>query len=127
MLALKRLPATRIVATPSALDGASWPAEARTFRLAPDELLIIPPVEAPALDDPYAIIIADSSYAGVWLPEAEALELLAIHCEWELPVQRPAFAQGAVAGIPTKLWFEAGQVLLMVPAPYIADFEERLV
>ena len=37
-----------------------------------------------------------------------------------------AFAQGAVAGIATKLWFEAGRVLLIVPAPLIADFEERM-
>ena len=123
---LKRLPATRIVATPAALDAAEWPDDTLALRFAPDELLVTPPVANLALDDPHAIIIADSGYAGVWLPEAEALAFLERACEWELPPQRPAFAQGAVAGIATKLWFEAGRVLLIVPAPLIADFEERM-
>lgn len=124
---LKRLPATRIVATPAALDAASWPANARIFRFAPDELLVTPPVDNPGLDDPHAIVIADSSYAGVWLPKVEALAFLEQACEWELPAARPAFAQGSVAGIPTKLWFEADQVLFIIPAPYIVDFEERMI
>ena len=123
---LKRLPATRIVATPAALDAAEWPDDTLALRFAPDELLVTPPVANPALDDPHAIIIADSGYAGVWLPEAEALAFLEHACEWELPTQRPAFAQGAVTGIAAKLWFEAGRVLLIVPAPLIADFEERM-
>ena len=123
---LKRLPATRIVATPAALDAAEWPDDTLALRLAPDELLVTPPIANPALDDPHAIIIADSGYAGVWLPEAEALAFLERACEWELPTQRPAFTQGAVVGIATKLWFEAGRVLLIVPAPLIADFEERM-
>ncbi|MCB9108888.1 MAG: hypothetical protein H6633_32280 [Anaerolineales bacterium] len=123
---LKRLPATRIVATPAALDAAEWPDDTLALRFAPDELLVTPPVANLALDDPHAIIIADSGYAGVWLPEAEALAFLEHACEWELPTQRPAFAQGAVAGIAAKLWFEAGRVLLIVPAPLIADFEERM-
>jgi hypothetical protein len=43
-----------------------------------------------------------------------------------VPNGRPAFAQGAVAGIPTKLWLEDDQVLFIVPAPYAADFAERM-
>ena len=123
---LKRLPATRIVATPAALDAINWPADRHVFRFAPDELLVTPPVANPVLDDQHAIVVTDSSYAGVWLPAAEALTFLEQACEWELPVTRPAFAQGAVAGIPTKLWFEADQILFIIPAPYIVDFEERM-
>jgi hypothetical protein len=123
---LKRLPATRIVASPTALDAAQWPAESLVLRLAPDELLIIPALAQVTLADPHAIIIAEGGYAGVWLPAADALDFLERACEWEIPAQRPAFAQGAVAGIPAKLWLEAERVLIITPAPYAAEFEERM-
>ena len=55
----------------------------------------------------------------------EALAFLERACEWALPQQRPAFAQGAVAGVPVKLWLEGDQVLFVVPSPYVHDFEER--
>lgn len=126
MPALNRLPATRIVASPAALDAATWPAECLTLRFAPDELWVSPPVENPALSDPHAIIIADSGFAGVWLAAPAALDFLERACEWELPGERPAFAQGAVAGIPAKLWLEPDRVLFIVPAPYAAEFEERM-
>src|SRR5262245_24769423 len=89
VLALNRLPATRIVATPSALDSAAWPAESRVFRIAADEVLVSPPVETLSLDDPHAIVVADSGFAGAWLPMTEALPLLERTCEWELPAARP--------------------------------------
>ena len=123
---IKRLPATRIVALPAALDAADWPNEALVLRFAPDEVLVSPPLAEVSLDDPHAIIIADSSYAVVWLEAAEALEFLDHTCAWELPPKRPAFAQGAVAGIPAKLWLEPDRILFIVPAPFAAEFEERL-
>jgi hypothetical protein len=43
-----------------------------------------------------------------------------------LPTARPAFAQGAVANIPLKLWFEHDRVLFIVQSPFAADFEERM-
>jgi len=42
-----------------------------------------------------------------------ALDFLERSCEWELPRARPAFAQGMVAGLPLKLWFEPERVLLI--------------
>ena len=39
----------------------------------------------------------------------------------------PAFAQGAVADIPVKLWFEDDEVLIITPAPLAADLAERLL
>ena len=43
-----------------------------------------------------------------------------------LIVARPAFAQGAVAHVATKLWFEENRVLIVVPSPMAPDFEEHL-
>ncbi|MBM4425204.1 MAG: hypothetical protein FJ030_17800 [Chloroflexi bacterium] len=126
MLALNRIHATRIVATPSALDSAQWPDDRLVFRIAADEALITPPMANAVVSDPYAIVVADSGFAGAWLPMEEALPLLEHACEWELPRERPAFAQGSVAGIPAKLWIEKDRVLLIVPAPFVADFEERM-
>lgn len=126
MPALNRLDATRIVATADALNSAAWPAGTLALRFAPDEVLVMPPIATVELNDPHAIVFADGGYAGVWLPAADALDFLERTCEWELPHARPAFAQGAVADIPTKLWLEEERVLFVVPAPYAADFEERL-
>ena len=126
MPALNRLPATRIVAASSALDSAKWPAGALVLRIAADEVLVMPPIPAIELSDPHAIIAPEGGFAGAWMPVEEALMLLERHCEWELPGGRPAFAQGMVAGIPAKLWFENDRVLFLAPAPFVSDFEERM-
>jgi hypothetical protein len=135
--ALESLIATRIVATPAALDGAisgaQWSAGSLPLRTAPDEILIIHTSstsirlsEAHPLADPHAIIVPEGSFLGTWLPLAEALVFLERACAWELPAARPAFAQGAVANVPVKLWFERDRVLFVVQSPFAADFEERL-
>jgi hypothetical protein len=123
--ALSRLSAARIVASAQALDSAPWPEGTQVLRIAQDEVLAIPDPGNVQLSDPDAIVEADPGFAGVWWPSAEALEFLSRTCEWELPARRPAFAQGAVAGIPAKIWFEPERVLIIVPAPYAFDFEER--
>ncbi len=125
MLNVTRMAATHIVATPAALDEATWAPETLVLRLAADEALILPPVEEVSLADPHAIVVPDSGYAGAWMAADEALAFLERTCEWEVPSQRPAFAQGAVAGIATKLWLETERVLFLVPAPFVNDFAER--
>lgn len=127
MLALNRIKGTRIVATPAALDTARWPADALALRLAADEMFVTATVSASAVADPHAIVAPDGGFVGAWLPLAEALDLLERTCEWELPHARPAFAQGMVAGLPVKLWFEAERVLFVVAAPYATDLAERMV
>jgi hypothetical protein len=117
---------THIVAAPSALDAAAWPPDARVLRVAGDEMLVIPPPAELTLDDPYAIVVEESGFVGIWLPMNEATALLECACEWEPPTVRPAFAQGMVAGVPAKVWFESERVLFLVPAPYAQDFRERL-
>lgn len=125
MLALNRLSATRVVATPEALNAAQWPDGSLALRIAQDEVLVLPQVEEPSVNDAHAIVVKDSGFAGAWLSKAEAEALLERTCDWELPKARPALAQGAIAGIPAKVWLEEERVLIVVPAPYIHDFEER--
>ena len=120
----QRIPGTRIVATPAVLDAATWPAGALALRIAPDEVFVTGTVAADAVADPYAIVVADAGFAGTWLEMAQGLDFLERHCEWRLPDQRPAFAQGMVAGLPMKLWFEPDRVLLLVPAPYLSELAE---
>ncbi len=123
---MERLAATRISASPSALDAVIWPAGAIVLRTAPDEVIVTAVVAASAIDDPHAIVEAETSLCAVWMTMPAALAYLARECAWELPAARPAFAQGAVAGLPVKLWFEHDRVLFLVPGPFAADFAERL-
>ncbi|MGB1253929.1 MAG: hypothetical protein ACPG8W_25190 [Candidatus Promineifilaceae bacterium] len=122
---IDRMGATRIVSTPAALDAMTTPDDVIVLRVASDEAFIFPPT-AITLDDAWAIVKQDSSLAGVWMSADESLYLLERLCEWELPAERPAFAQGMVAGIPAKLWFEVDRTLLLVPAPYAAEMEGRI-
>ncbi len=124
---LDRLEATRIVAAPAALDAGDWPENAIVLRTAPDEVLLLGVVNEDAVSDPHAILIADTSFVGVWLDHDVAIERLSRTCEWRLPSERPAFAQGAVADLPLKLWLEADRVLIIAPAPYATDLVERVL
>ena len=129
MPALKRIAGTRIVARPAALDAADIPQSSLALRFAPDELFVTPPLQdetAVTAHDPHAIVIAEGGFAGTWLDAGEAYDFLQRNCEWELSNGRPTFAQGAVAGIPTKLWLETDRVLFIVPAPYAVEFAQRM-
>jgi hypothetical protein len=118
---------TRIVATPAALDGTKWTDDALALRIAPDELLLTNTTGREIKNaDRHAIVTNDNGFCGAWVRAGEALEFLQQTCEWELPHERPAFAQGAVAGLPVKLWLENERVLFLVPAAYAADLEERM-
>lgn len=126
MHALETLTATRIAATPAALDTARWPARAIVLRTAPDEAIVLASVELSSISDAHAIVAAETALCGVWIAADVALALLERECDWEPPAARPAFAQGAVAGLPLKLWFERDRVLFVVPAPFATDFAERM-
>jgi hypothetical protein len=106
------------------LDAIVW-GDAIVLRVAPDEALALTSV-APEISDPHAIVRLDAGYAGLWLTTDEASAFLSRCCEWEPPTGRPAIAQGAVAGLPVKLWFEQNRVLVLVPANYAIDLEERI-
>ena len=120
------LPAFRAVAKPAALDSANVGSGMIALRIAPDELLLIGEGHVDVGEDPDALVIADSGWAGVWMPAATAARFLRGACEWELPENRPAFAQGMVAHLAAKLWFEPDRTLIVVPRPMAAELAERL-
>lgn len=126
MRALNRLSATRVVALPGAIDAAVWPAGALALRIAADEVLVTAVVDSASVADPHAIVERETGVMGIWIDAARALDLLERECDWELPSERPAFAQGAVAGLPLRIWFERDRILFLVPAAFAADFSERL-
>jgi hypothetical protein len=121
-----RFPGTRIVAAPAALDNARWPHSAIVMRTARDEAFVLAVVQPEAIDDPHAIVVADAGYAGSWLPAEFARAYLERNCEWEPPAARPAFAQGMIGGLASKLWLENDRVLILVPATVAEDFRDRL-
>lgn len=127
---LRRLEASRVSATPGPLDALiaepPWPTGALAFRTAPDELLVTATPDFEVAGDPHAIVERETAFSYVWLDEATAERVLDRECEWRRPDARPALAQGEVAGIPAKLWFEAGRTLILVPAPFADAFQRRL-
>ena len=136
MPALEPLVCTRVVATAAAIDAARWPAGSIALRVAPDEALIINHGAAGGAEptdlahvwaaDPHAIVERDAGWCAAWVPSHHAIELIERACRWELPRARPAFAQGALADLPVKIWFEHDRVLFIVAAPFAADLEARL-
>jgi hypothetical protein len=47
--------------------------------------------------------------------------------EWPLPTERPALAQGSIAGVPAKLWLPArGDALVLTATAYAHELEQRL-
>jgi hypothetical protein len=123
-LNIKRLHGTRIIAKPKAFDELKI--NAITLRFAPDDALVLSKVDANAINDPHAIVIEEQGFVGVWLKHKEAIEFLKHNCEWEIPQTHPAFAQGMVAGLAMKLYFEKTKVLLVVTAPFEKVLAERL-
>ena len=122
---LERLEATRIVAAPGALDEVESPDGGHLVRLAPDDLLVIPPPERVDVADPYAIIEPETGFSAAWFDRSELARLQAVST-WEFPRRRPDFAQGHLAGIPVKMLFEEDGILVLVPAVLTHHLEERL-
>jgi len=143
VLALEPLVCTRVVATVAAIEAARWPTGAIALRVAPDEVLVVSSDAAhhtepadPSLvrsvvslveeADPHAIVEGDSGWRGAWVGSDQALAIVERTCRWEPPRERPAFAQGALADLPVKIWLEQDRVLFIVAAPFAADLEARL-
>lgn len=119
----------RIVAAPEAIDAAAWPHGAVVCRVAPDEVLLLDhdgASPAMAIEDPHAIIRHDSGWVGVTMEQGDARAWLLRTADWRLPETEPAFLQGVAAGLPVKVWWTADAVRIFVPAPFAADFAERL-
>jgi hypothetical protein len=121
--ALDRVRGIRVVAAPTALDRARWSGDPVTvLRSAPDDAFALG-ATAVAIDDPYAIVEDETGFVGGWFD----VEAIAAHLEWLLPRDRPAFAQGSIAGVPAKVWLPDGdRVFVVVAAAYADDLIGRL-
>ena len=128
---LRRLEATRVVAAPAALDAltadAPWRNGALALRIAEDELLVTAPPDFEVPGDPHAIVHRETGFSCAWLDAADAKRFLDRECDWKRPAGRPTLAQGEVAGVPVKLWFETERTLLLLPAPFGAALQRRLI
>ncbi|HVL52858.1 MAG TPA: hypothetical protein VM344_01200 [Vitreimonas sp.] len=129
MPALESLRGIRVVADGSAIDAARWDGDGAAvviLRFAPDEAFGL---DARAVDiaDQHAIVVEETGLAGVWL-SAEALGAHVFpRVEWPIPTERPALAQGLVAGVSCKLWLSAaGGGLLLTAAAWAVELEDRL-
>lgn len=129
MRAPEPLRVVRIVATPESLDRVEWPEGAAVCRIASDELLLLDHDQIPAsirIDDPHAIIRSDTGWVGVTMGVADARMWLSRTADWPPPERCPACVQGLAAGLPVKMWWTPESVRVFVPAPYAAEFSERL-
>jgi hypothetical protein len=126
---LEPLRGLRVVADPVALDAARWVGtDVTVLRFAPDDALAIGATGV-YLADADAIVEPDAGFSGAWLP----LDDVARHVEWPLPLERPTLAQGAVAGVPAKVFLPdetaaagPGEVLLLTATAYADELTDRL-
>jgi hypothetical protein len=128
--ALEPLHGLRVVADPAALDRVSWRGDldVTVLRLAPDEALAIG-ARSVEIDDAHAIVEEETGFVGVWLTAEEFEASVLPRIEWPLPAddERPAVAQGSIAGVPSKLWLRTtGGALLVTQAAYADELAGRL-
>lgn len=121
---LRRVSGMRVVAAPAALDAARWTGDdVLVLRLAPDEALAL---GATAVDiddtDEHAIVEHEAGFMAAPVD----LATVTAHIEWSLPTERPALAQGSIAGVPARLWLTVDGATLVVQAAYAADLQDRL-
>jgi len=118
-----RLRGLRVVGAPDAIDRATWVGEDVTvLRFAPDDAFGLG-ARGVEIDDEHAIVEAEVGFVGTWLAPAE----IERHTEWQLPTERPAFAQGSIAGVPSKVWLpDDGEALLITAAAYAEEMAGRL-
>ena len=123
MRALEPRPGLRVVADPDALDEVRWHGDDVTvLRFAPDDAFAIG-ADGVEVDDEHAIVEPEAGFSGAWV----ALDDVAHHLEWSLPEERPALAQGSIAGVPAKLWLsDDGRVLLLTATAYADELAGRL-
>lgn len=117
--------AMRVVADPAALDVAHWGPGTIVARIAADEALVIGATSVEVADE-HAIVVEEAGFSGWWLePEAVAL-VVARHADWALPIERPALAQGLLAGVPVKVWSGADRCLVLCPSAWVHELADRL-
>ena len=129
-----RAPGVRVVGLPEALDAAEWQDagpgpdefEPLILRFAPDEAFAVGATGV-HLDDPDAIVESERGYSAVMFPVDEFIDVVLPRIEWPLAPTRPAFCQGAIAGVPTKLYLDStGAATVFLMSAHLDDFLSRL-
>jgi hypothetical protein len=129
-----RAPGVRVVASPEAIDSAAWQDagpgpdefEPLLLRLAPDEVLAVGATGV-HIDDLDAIAEPEFGYMAIMFPVDEFIDVVLPRIEWPVPPTRPAFCQGSIAGVPSKLYVDAtGAATVFVLGAYLDDFLSRL-
>jgi hypothetical protein len=129
-----RAPGMRVVAAPEAIDRAVWhdagpgpdEFEPLILRFAPDDAFAIGATGV-EVDDPHAIVEPEVGYMALMFPADEFVDAVVPHLEWPAPIERPAFEQGAIAGVPAKLYLDStGAAIVLVLASYLDDLMDRL-
>lgn len=124
MPGLEELTGLRIVASPEAIESAVWPVGSTPLRIAPDDMFLLNGTSA-IVGDHHAIIEPESSFQGCWLDRAVVEGWVAANADWLLPAG-DGFSQGMVAAIPVKIWAAGTRALVIVPASFGAELEDRL-
>ena len=125
MLARESLRGLRVVASPQALDAATWDGESVVLRFAPDDAFAIGATGIEITDE-HAIAVEETGWVGYWLTPDDVAERVVPHIEWSLPAARPALAQGFIAGVPAKLWLAEDRCLVLCAVPYEHELAQRL-
>ncbi|MBI4501169.1 MAG: hypothetical protein HY700_08410 [Gemmatimonadetes bacterium] len=133
-----RAAVVRCFGDPRVLDGLPA-AGAATARVARDEAWLVSPSAARdaltqaaksylAGADPDGIVVDQTDGWSAWtITGPQAAMVLARLSTIELPSQRPAFVQGAVAEVPAKALAQAADRLhLIVPAQYAHHVSRRI-
>jgi hypothetical protein len=120
----EQLAALRVVAAAEALDDVV-PADGQAaLRLAADDLLVIGSASIQVTGE--HLVVDEAGFVGWWFTPEEVTEHVLPHVDWPLPSERPALAQGLIAGVPAKLWLAEDRTLLLCAAAYAHELEERL-
>lgn len=126
MLACEPLTGWRIIADPEALDTAAWPAGSTVVRISPDDAFVIG-APRPTVADQHAIVTPEHGFNGAVITAAQLAVIADHHIEWPLPAERPALAQGQIAGVAAKLVLHAdGSALLLVATAAHHELVERI-
>ena len=126
MPAFRAVWAIRVVADAAALDAAAWTepetGQVTVLRVAPDEAIAINALGASVPDGD-----AIATQEGGLVVGHCSLDEIEHFLEWPLPAERPAFAQGAVAGVPVRLMLDGSDlVALYTWAAYADDLAAKL-
>ena len=129
-----RAPGVRVVALPDAIDRASWQHagldpddfEPLVLRFAPDEAFAVGATDAD-VDDRDAIVEPEVGYVALMVSVDEFFDVILPRIEWRAPDERPAFAQGLIAGVPAKVYIDStGAATIFVLAANLDDLLPRL-